>query len=241
MFIETHDFYPMKSSRKKQYERSAETSTKILDAAQKLFADLGFEGVSMRAVASRADVNLASIVYYFESKKGLYDAVVKRFAGGLNEARAKLLEQADKDPSLESYIRAYMEPAFRIMTDDSLGGRDYARLLWRMPHEAPELWKDYRRPTHDEITDAYEERIKKFCPKMSERDISWHMHLISSIFLSTLGKCATEENWSMDLWIGDRDYILNRLVRTSCILLKEDQELDLLTAGSGEGTPLNKA
>ncbi len=55
----------MSSPRKSQSDRSAETSGKILRAAQKLFALRGFNGVTMRAVASEAGVNLASIVYYF--------------------------------------------------------------------------------------------------------------------------------------------------------------------------------
>ena len=57
----------MSSTRKSQSDRSAETSGKILRAAQKLFALRGFNGVTMRAVASEAGVNLASIVYYFEN------------------------------------------------------------------------------------------------------------------------------------------------------------------------------
>lgn len=65
----------MASIRKSQSDRSAETSGKILRAAQKLFALRGFDGVTMRAIASEAGVNLASIVYYFENKEGLYLAV----------------------------------------------------------------------------------------------------------------------------------------------------------------------
>ena len=61
----------MASIRKSQSDRSAETSGKILRAAQKLFALRGFDGVTMRAIASEAGVNLASIVYYFENKEGI--------------------------------------------------------------------------------------------------------------------------------------------------------------------------
>lgn len=220
--------------RKKQYERSAETSTRILDAAQKLFADLGYEGVSMRAVAAEAKVNLASIVYYFDSKKGLFGAVLTRFSGALDKDRESRLVQADANPSLESYVRAFMEPAFRIMTDDNLGGRNFARLLWRLPHESPDLWDEHTKPYQTAVNASFQERIRKYCPQMSERDISWHVHIISSVFLATLGKCAEEENWSRDLWIGDKDYILARLVRTTCILLMEDKELDVLASKAGE-------
>ena len=66
--------------RKSQADRSAETSGKILRVAHQLFAEKGFNGVTMRAVASGADVNLASIVYYFKNKEGLYLAVIQHYA-----------------------------------------------------------------------------------------------------------------------------------------------------------------
>lgn len=79
----------MASIRKSQSDRSAETSGKILRAAQKLFALRGFDGVTMRAIASEAGVNLASIVYYFENKEGLYLAVFRQYAEPLMEERMK--------------------------------------------------------------------------------------------------------------------------------------------------------
>lgn len=223
--------------RKKQYERSAETSSRILDAAQKLFANHGYEGVSMRAVAAEAKVNLASIVYYFDSKKGLFHAVLSRFSSVLDRERERRLVEADANPSLRAYVTAFMEPSFRIMTDPALGGRDFARLLWRLPHESPDLWDEASKPYHTKASLEFKERIRPFCPEMSERDVSWHMHIVSSMFLATLGKCAEEKVWSRDLWIGDKDYILNRLVRATCILLMEDQDqADLATeADQGSG------
>ena len=92
----------MSSTRKSQSDRSAETSGKILRAAQKLFALRGFNGVTMRAVASEAGVNLASIVYYFENKEGLYLAVYRQYAEPLMKARMKMLKEADLHPSLRA-------------------------------------------------------------------------------------------------------------------------------------------
>lgn len=105
----------MASIRKSQSDRSAETSGKILRAAQKLFALRGFDGVTMRAIASEAGVNLASIVYYFENKEGLYLAVFRQYAEPLMEERMKMLKEADLHPSLRAYARAFIEPAFRLL------------------------------------------------------------------------------------------------------------------------------
>ena len=49
----------------------AETREKILDAAEALFAEHGFEGASMRMITARAGVNLAAVNYHFGSKENL--------------------------------------------------------------------------------------------------------------------------------------------------------------------------
>ena len=44
------------------------TKEKIINAAEKLFASMGFLGTSLRAIVREADVNLAAIYYHFGSK-----------------------------------------------------------------------------------------------------------------------------------------------------------------------------
>lgn len=55
-----------------------ETKVKIIEAAGELFAQKGYEGTSVREIASLADVNLASINYHFENKQNLYYEVFRR-------------------------------------------------------------------------------------------------------------------------------------------------------------------
>lgn len=207
--------------RKKQAERSAETRKKILDAAQKLFAQKGYEGVSMREIAAEGGVNLASIVYYFESKDGLYEAVATQYSEAMDEARSRALIEADKNPSFEAYVRALIEPAFKIMTDASMGGPMHALLLWRSPHEPRHVRDRLYQLSCTPITDECILRIRGLCPEMSEKDFSWCAHMITSIFFSTLGKCANEDGWSLDLWLKDADFIMDRLVRSMATILRE--------------------
>ena len=50
----------------------------ILDVAEKLFAEQGFEAVSVREISKAADINIAMISYYFGSKEKLYEEVISR-------------------------------------------------------------------------------------------------------------------------------------------------------------------
>lgn len=55
------------------------TKTKILDTAEELFAEQGFENASMRNITTRAAVNLSAVNYHFGSKKVLIQSVFERF------------------------------------------------------------------------------------------------------------------------------------------------------------------
>ena len=52
-----------------------DTRQKILDSARKLFAERGYEGVSVREICAEAGVSDNAIHYHFKSKKALYRAV----------------------------------------------------------------------------------------------------------------------------------------------------------------------
>lgn len=55
-----------------------ESRARIVEAAGQLFADRGFDGVSVRELARRAKVNAAAINYHFGGKEALYHAVLRR-------------------------------------------------------------------------------------------------------------------------------------------------------------------
>ena len=50
----------------------------ILNVAEKVFSEYGFDGASTRMISSRAGVNLAMLNYYFGSKEGLFLEIFKR-------------------------------------------------------------------------------------------------------------------------------------------------------------------
>lgn len=74
--------------------RSLDTRQRLLRAAVRVFAELGFEAASTRQLASQAGVNLAAIPYHFESKKGLYLAVAEHVADQIGAHLAPALSSA---------------------------------------------------------------------------------------------------------------------------------------------------
>jgi len=68
----------------------------ILDVAEKVFADLGYDGASTRTISGEAGVNMAMLNYYFGSKEGLFLAVFER---KINSFRT-LLQNIGNDESM---------------------------------------------------------------------------------------------------------------------------------------------
>jgi AcrR family transcriptional regulator len=66
-----------------------ETRSDLLQAAQALFSQRGFDGTSIRAITRKARANLGAVTYHFGSKEALYEAVVDGLANPLREAVAQ--------------------------------------------------------------------------------------------------------------------------------------------------------
>jgi len=94
----------------------AKTREKILEAAWKLFAEKGFEAVSVRDVTNAAKVNLASVSYHFNGKDGLIQEIVSQCLVPMNRQRVRLLQQAGEEAGniekvpLDKIIEAYVRP-----------------------------------------------------------------------------------------------------------------------------------
>src|SRR5271163_200520 len=91
-----------------------DTKTRILDAAEKLFALKGFEATSLRDITAEAQVNLAAVNYHFQSKDSLIDAVIVRRIEPVNRRRLEMLAAAGPDPALEQILRAFLTPALEL-------------------------------------------------------------------------------------------------------------------------------
>src|SRR3981189_1727307 len=92
-----------------------QTRPRILDVAEELFMQHGFEGASMRMLTAKAGVNLAAGNYHFGSKHALIEAVCRRRLDPMNVARIAALDRLEAEASgralaAESIIRAFIGP-----------------------------------------------------------------------------------------------------------------------------------
>jgi AcrR family transcriptional regulator len=92
-----------------------EKQMQIMEAAEKLFADRGFAGTSVRDIAEAADVNLAMISYYFGSKEKLMEAMFAYRGHHLTMQLQSILEDKSLEPfeKIEKLIDDYIDRIFK--------------------------------------------------------------------------------------------------------------------------------
>src|SRR5580658_852504 len=99
--------------------RSASTAQRLLDTAERLFGEHGYNGVGMRALADAAQVNLAATTYHFGSKKALYVETFLRRFRGVNAHRLELLAAAERGAQgrplpVERIVECMMRPSVEV-------------------------------------------------------------------------------------------------------------------------------
>lgn len=103
-----------------------ETHERILDAAQKLFAEKGLDATSVRDITAVAGCNVAAVNYHFGGKEKLYVESFRAMLGPLRDQRMAMMEeliQREPVPSLEEYLASFAEGFLEPLVDESLGRR----------------------------------------------------------------------------------------------------------------------
>ncbi len=102
----------MSMSRQPARSPSAEGALAILEAAESLFAEKGFDGASINDIAHRAGVSKANIFHHFTSKKGLYLAVLKRavaHSAGILAKGPPPADPAQSDRRLKQFFSEHLD------------------------------------------------------------------------------------------------------------------------------------
>ena len=89
------------------------TRERIMKAAERLFAERGYDGTSIRAIVAKARVNQAAINYHFDGKDGLYREVLRAAFRALTEhqlAHAQDVKAMSREDALAEFIRRQLHP-----------------------------------------------------------------------------------------------------------------------------------
>jgi AcrR family transcriptional regulator len=195
----------------------ATTKERILNTAERLFAERGYSATSLRAIIAAADVNLASVHYHFDSKESLLEAVILRRAIPANEERLRLLELCEREagdgpPDATKVIEAFVLPAFLAAKDPSRGGPVYRRLVGRLYAEGdlmPRMTAKHFVPLLARFANA----LARSLPDLPQVELYWRVHFAMGSVAMALRGTSDWEAFDGGLQEPrDTEMLLRRLV-----------------------------
>src|ERR1044071_7801007 len=106
----------MMSSAAAKRERDAEVARlSILDAAEQIFAEHGFDGARIDAIAELSGYNKSLIFHYFEDKLGLYTEVMRRADNEMSVMQARVLAPLVMDEAILDNPHAFKRSLEKIV------------------------------------------------------------------------------------------------------------------------------
>jgi len=173
-----------------------ETRTRILDAAEALFMQHGFEGTSMRLLTATAGANLAAVNYHFGSKDALIEAVFRRRLDPMNADRVAELDRLEKDAggralAPEQIIRAFVGASLRMIEDAKHGGRNFIRLLGRTYTDPQKHIRSLIGQLYAPAMARFKAAFERALPQMPGDELVWRMHFMFGTLAYTLAATDT--------------------------------------------------
>ena len=169
--------------------RAADTKSALLDAGERLFAERGIAGASMRAITSAAGANLAAVHYHFGSKEGLVRAVFARRLGPLNRERLEGLERlaaTGREGDVEGIVEAFVGPPLRMIGREP-GGRAFAQLLARAVQEPGAGSRELVLEQFQEVIVRFTAALERALPSLGRKEILWRIHFMIGSLAFTAG------------------------------------------------------
>ena len=166
-----------------------DTKTKILNAAELLFADKGFTGTSLREITSIAEVNLAAVNYHFGSKKELIKALMKRYLDELTPSLVKSLEEileSTEEKNLEDVFSAFVDPLLSLNELRENGTSNFLQLLGHSYTDSQGFLRWFITTNYPDIIDNFTAAVHKVYPELSTEEIFWRLHFTMGTAVFTM-------------------------------------------------------
>jgi AcrR family transcriptional regulator len=169
----------------------AATKSRILDAAEALFMEHGFEATSLRAITATAGVNLAAVNYHFGSKEELFQAVLTRRLDPMNQERLDLLTRLEHqfapDPvPCDRILAAMFIPALALARDPQRGGANFLRVLGRAYADPAPFIRRFLSEQYALMIARFKAAFGRALPELPKKELSWRLHFIMGALSYTL-------------------------------------------------------
>ena len=115
------------------------TEERLLDVAERMFAEKGIDAVSVRSITMAAGANVAAVHYHFGNKQELIRALLARRVDEVNRHRLELLRALEAAPAVtpRDIAEVWIRPLARLALDPER--RSYAGFIVALQNSSPEI------------------------------------------------------------------------------------------------------
>lgn len=160
-----------------------DTRNRILDAAEVLFMEHGFEATSMRLITAAARCNLAAVNYHFGGKEALFQEVFRRRLTWLNRERLRVLDDMEREAAgaplkPQKIVDAFFGVALRLASDTEHGGHTFMRLLGRTYAEPAQFIRGFLAEEYAAVLVRFKAALYRALPEVPREEIIWRLHFM---------------------------------------------------------------
>lgn len=177
-------------------DSAIDRKTQILNSAEELFSFSGYDGASIRDIASHAKVQLALVGYHFGPKEQLFEIVVQRRAEYFINCRSAELTSAraarkGRPIPIKKIVRAYVWPFLERVINGGAAWKNYAKLMSQIANSR--RWQPVVGKYYDENSLAFIDELKRSLPHCSELTIISSFQFMIGIMLTVSAESGRYE------------------------------------------------
>jgi AcrR family transcriptional regulator len=169
-------------------KKGAATRTRILDAAETLFAEHGYERTAMRDIAAQAGVEQGLISYYFRSKEALFNEALSRCVVSTLDVQGSALDRllaraGTADPGVEEILHTYTESALAPLSEGDRRFVNVVRLsaqYVRLPQRAGVFSPIARH--YGPLRERYLAALRRALPGLTAEEVNWGFSVFEAAY-----------------------------------------------------------
>jgi len=175
-----------------------DTKERLLDAAERLFAERGFEGTSMRAVTQAADTSVSAANYHFGCKKALLRAALVRRLEPLNRRRLEALDALEEEADggavpMEALLEAYLRPGFEAQRESGDGRSPFLSIAAQLYTDHHEMFSALKVELFGPVIARFVDALARALPDRTRDELVLDFQFFIGVMVHVIGGNARIE------------------------------------------------
>lgn len=192
-----------------------DTRARIVEVAERLFAEHGVEQTSTRTITAAAGVNVAAANYHFGGRDGLLRAVLDRTIGPLNARRLALLDAAVAEHGdslgVDDLLRAFLLPDLEVLAALGAERVQLARFIGRCYAQPSPAVEPLIRDQFAEVAKRFYALLTSALPNIEFSELEFRMGLVVGVVVNLFERATAGPDGRL-IGVEDPADVVERLV-----------------------------